>query len=54
MRINVLFISNKRFFISFKSSSLKPVIYYDFCKKKTCSIMFDALENMYILTRFSG
>ena len=33
MRINVLVISNKRFFIGFKSSSLKPVIYYDFCKK---------------------
>ena len=33
MRINVLVISNKRFFISLKSSSLKPVIYYDFCKK---------------------
>ena len=23
-------------------------------KKKTCSIMFNALENIYILTRFSG
>ena len=33
MRINVLVISNKIFFISFKSSPLEPVIYYNFCKK---------------------
>ena len=30
MRINVLFISNYRFCICFKSSPPKPAIYYDF------------------------